>query len=66
MGVFEYGELNGSVHFHVLIYIPENEMIGELVRRYEYSTKRKERHTRYGNTFFDEYILISEKNLKKL
>ena len=29
MGVFEYGELNGAVHFHALIYEPEAEMIFE-------------------------------------
>ena len=40
MGVFEYGELNGSIHFHSLIYIPEGGMIGELVKKREYSTKR--------------------------
>ncbi len=60
MGVFEYGELNGSIHFHALIYIPEGEMIGELVKKREYSTKRGERRTRYGNTFFDEYFGISD------
>ena len=60
MGVFEYGELNGAVHFHALIYVPKGEMIGELVAKREYSTKRKERRTRYGNTFFDEYFGISD------
>jgi len=60
MGVFEYGELNGSIHFHGLIYIPEGEMIGELVKKREYSTKRGERRTRYGNTFFDEYFGMSD------
>lgn len=60
MGVFEYGEVNGSIHFHALMYIPEDEMIGELKEKREYSTKRKERRTRYGNTFFDEYFGISD------
>ena len=60
MGVFEYGELNGSVHFHALIYVPEREMIGELVKKREYSTKRGERRTRYGNNFFDEHFGISD------
>ena len=54
MGVFEYGEANGSIHFHALIYIPENEMIGELVEKREYSKKRGEVGTWYGNTYFDE------------
>ena len=52
--------MNGSIHFHALIYIPEGEMIGELVAKREYSTKRKERRTRYANTFFDEYFGISD------
>lgn len=56
----DYGELNGSIHFHALIYIPEGEMIGELVKKREYSTKRGERRTRYGNTFFDEYFGMSD------
>ena len=60
MGVFEYGEANGAIHFHALIYVPEGEMIGELVKKREYSTKRGERRTRYGNTFFDEYFGMSD------
>ena len=60
MGVFEYGAANGAIHFHALIYIPEGEMIGELVKKREYSTKRGERRTRYGNTFFDEYFGMSD------
>jgi hypothetical protein len=35
-------------------------MVGEIVPKREYSTKRKERRTRYGNTFFDEYFGISD------
>ena len=60
MGVFEYGELNGAIHFHALLYVPEGEMIGEIVKQREYSTKRGERRTRYGNTFFDENFGISD------
>ena len=54
MGVFEYGEANGAMHFHALIYVPEGEMIGEIVEISEYSKKRGERYTRDGNTFFDD------------
>ena len=60
MGVFEYGETNGSIHFHALIYVPEGEMIGEIVEKSEYSKKRGERYTRYANTFFDKYFGISD------
>ena len=54
MGVFEYGEANGAIHFHALIYVPDGEMIGDIVGVSEYSKKRGERYTRYGNTFFDD------------
>ena len=37
MGVFEYGEANGAIHFHALIYVPEGEMIGDIVAVSEYS-----------------------------
>ena len=60
MGVFEYGGLNGAVHFHALISVPKGEMIGELVAKREYSTKRGGRRTRYANTFFDENFGISD------
>ena len=29
--IFVYGEANGAIHFHALMYIPKGEMIGELV-----------------------------------
>ena len=54
MGVFEYGEANAAIHFHALIYVPDGEMIGDIVAISEYSKKRGERYTRYGNTFFDD------------
>ena len=54
MGVFEYGDANGAIHFHALIYVPDGEMIGDIVAVSEYSKKRGERYTRYGNTFFDD------------
>ncbi len=54
MGVFEEGGENGTLHFHALLYVPKNEMIGEIEEKNEYSTKRRKRYTRYANTFFDE------------
>lgn len=35
-------------------------MIGEIVEKREYSTKRGEMRTRYGNTFFDDNFGISD------
>ena len=60
MGVFEYGEENSSVHFHALIYVPEGEMIGKIVRKRQHSRKRGGMYTRYANTFFEEYFGISD------
>ena len=60
MGVFEYGEENGAIHFHALIYVPEGEMIGALVRKRQHSRKRGGIYTRYGNTFFDDSFGLSD------
>ena len=60
MGVFEYDEENGAIHFHALIYVPKGEMIGELVRKRQHSRKRGGMYTRYGNTFFDDSFGISD------
>ena len=60
MGVFEEGGENGTLHFHALMCIPKNEMVGRLIEKNEYSVKRRKRHTRYGNTFFDESFGMSD------
>ena len=60
MGVFEEGGENGTVHFHALLYVPQGEMIGRIIEKNEYSTKRRERRIRYANTFFDENFGISD------
>ena len=52
MGVFELGEDNGRLHFHALMYIPEDKMIGEIVERKDYSTKDHKMQTIHTNTFF--------------
>ena len=60
MGVFEEGGVHGTVHFHALLYVPQGEMIGEIVAKNEYSVKRQQRYTRYANTFFDENFGMSD------
>ena len=60
LGVFEYGGWNGAIHFHALIYVPEGEMVGEILMKREHSKKRGKRYTRYGNTYFDEYFGMSD------
>ena len=59
IGVFEEGA-KGTLHFHGLLYVPKGEMIGEIVERNEYSTKRGERYNRRGNTFFDDSFGMSD------
>ncbi len=54
MGVFELGEDNGRLHFHALMYIPEHEMIGEIVEQKDYSTKDHKMQITHSNTFFAE------------
>ncbi|MBQ7913857.1 MAG: hypothetical protein IJ308_09030 [Clostridia bacterium] len=60
MGVFEEGGENGTLHFHALLYVPKDEMIGRIIEKNEYSLKRRKRYTRYGNTFFDENFGMSD------
>lgn len=52
MGVFELGEDNGRLHFHALMYIPEDKMIGEIVEQKDYSTKDHKMQITHSNTFF--------------
>lgn len=54
MGVFEYGEDNKRLHFHALMYIPDDEMVGEIIEKKDYSTKQKCIQTTQSNTFFAE------------
>lgn len=54
MGVFELGEDNKRLHFHALMYIPEDKMIGEIVEQKDYSTKQHTMQITYSNTFFAE------------
>ena len=56
MGVVEQGGQHGTLHFHALLYVPENGMIGEIVEKREYSKKRGEVYTRYANTFFTRVL----------
>ena len=54
MGVFELGEDKERLHFHALMYIPQGEMIGEIVEKHDYSTKQHAMQTTHSNTFFAE------------
>lgn len=52
MGVFERAPETGRLHFHGLFYIPENEMIGEITEKQDYSTKQHKMQTTHENSFF--------------
>lgn len=54
MGVFEKGEDNGRLHFHAIMYIPQNQMIGEIVEKKDYSTKQHQIQVTHSNTFFEK------------
>lgn len=53
MGVFERAPETGRLHFHALMFIPENEMVGGIRRVRDYSTKTKQMQLSFSNTFFE-------------
>ena len=54
MGVFERAPETGRLHFHALVYVPENEMIGTITEKQDYSTKQHKMQTTHENDFFAE------------
>jgi len=54
MGVFELAPETNRLHFHALMYIPPNEMIGEIKEITDYSTAQHKMQTTHSNTFFAE------------
>lgn len=52
MGVFELGKENGRIHFHALMYVPEGQMIGEIIERKKYNVKTHKLDIYQQNTFF--------------
>ena len=52
MGVFERAPETGRLHFHALLYVPENEMIGTISEKQDYSTKAHKMQTTFENSFF--------------
>ena len=54
MGVFEKGEDNDRLHFHAFMYIPDNEMVGVLEERKDYSTKLHKMQITLSNSFFEK------------
>ena len=53
IGAWERGEDNGRLHFHALVYIPPNGMVGEFEERNDFSFKAHKRQSTNQNTFFN-------------
>ena len=53
MGVWESGELNERLHFHCLLYVPEDSMLGCLYHRSDYSWKTHGIKITHSNTYFE-------------
>ena len=54
MGVFEYAPETQRLHFHALMYIPDGQMVGEIVEKQDYSTAQKKMQKTLINTFFEK------------
>ena len=52
MGVFENGEVGERLHFHAFMYIPADQMIGEITEQKDYSTKDHKMQITHPNSFF--------------
>ena len=54
MGVFERAPETGRLHFHALLYVPVGQMIGEIIEKQDYSTKKHRMQVTHENSFFAE------------
>ena len=52
MGVFEEAPDTGRLHFHGVFYIPDGQMVGNIVEKQDYSTRQGKMQTRSENDFF--------------
>ena len=52
MGVWERGKDTDRLHFHALVHIPENEMVGAFEEKKDYNKKIGRQKTFIQNTFF--------------
>lgn len=60
MGVWERGKVEGRLHFHAIMYIPDNEMVGKLKSKKSYSERKKCIQTTMENSFFKEKFGIND------
>lgn len=54
VGVWERSPEKKRLHFHGILYIPDNAMVGELKNVNDYSLKTRRRQTTVQNTYFNE------------
>ena len=54
MGVFERAPDTGRLHFHAIMNIPDDAMIGEIYERRDYSKKHHNIQITHPNTFFEK------------
>ena len=60
MGVFEYSPEKERLHFHAIMYIPCDKMVGEIFEKRDYSTKKHEMQTRFENSFFAKRFGVND------
>ncbi len=70
MGVFEYAPETKRLHFHALMYIPKDEMVGQIEECKDYSTAQHKMQITHQNTFFadafgrNDFAQLSEFEVK--
>lgn len=60
MGVWERGGKTERLHFHAIVFIPEDGMVGSIIKTNAYSFKRFERKVIKQNTYFNEKFGLSD------
>ena len=60
LGVFEHSPTENRLHFHCLLYVPENQMVGEITELKNYSTRLNKMQVTYVNTFFNKKFGIND------
>ena len=70
-GVPEYSPEEKRLHFHLVMYIPEGEMVGKIYERRDYSTKNHKMQVSHPNDYFErrfgrcDFTEISTTDLKR-
>lgn len=54
MGTWERGADTDRLHFHALMYIPEDKLSGEIITKSEYDVKKRRMVDYVTNTFFED------------